>query len=399
MTKKQWSEISYLGALVLWLIVALIKYTYFKDMLPMKRISDPVMYFVLLVCLVKCILDKDLTRKNIVSLLFTILFAIIAWKIKKLQFAAMFVLIYSGRNVPFRKTCKAVFSVQVSVFLTTTVCSRLGILEDVIWEEGTRLRHGLGFTHCMLASHFGLFTAITWIAIRKRLDIISAVAIAGINCILFYLTKGRSDFGLSLLLVAGCLLIEHLPRKEGEGPKWLAYILSAVPWCSLAASIGITWAYREGTPVWDRMNIMSNNRLKLGYDAIEKYGFTWFGQRIKFIGASNLYYKPDAVYNYVDNAYLMHLLLYGTIFILVYCFLTGRLLYRLVRQKEWLMLVCVLISLVFGLVNPQSIYLTYNPLLVLLLYEQPEEELQEELQEEPEEEPEEEPQNAKIAVD
>ena len=78
MTKKQWSEISYLGALVLWLIVALIKYTYFKDMLPMKRISDPVMYFVLLVCLVKCILDKDLTRKNIVSLLFTILFAIIA---------------------------------------------------------------------------------------------------------------------------------------------------------------------------------------------------------------------------------------------------------------------------------------------------------------------------------
>ena len=51
------------------------------------------------------------------------------------------------------------------------------------------------------------------------------------------------------------------------------------------------------------------------------------------------------------------------------------------------MLVCVLISLVFGLVNPQSMYLTYNPLLVLLLYEQPEEELQEEPEEEPEEEP------------
>lgn len=377
MTKKQWSEISYLGALVLWLIVALIKYTYFKDMLPMKRISDPVMYLVLLVCLVKWVLEKDLTRKNIISFLFTILFALIAWKVKKLQFAAMFVLIYSGRNVPFQKTCKAVFSVQLSVFLATITCSRLGILEDVLWEEGTRLRHGLGFTHCMLASHFGLFTAITWIAIRKRLDAISAVVIIGVNCILFDLTKGRSDFGLSLLLVAGCLIVEHLPQKEGEVPKWLAYILSAIPWCSLAASIGITWAYREGMPVWDRLNLMSNNRLKLGYDAIEKYGFTWFGQRIKFIGASSLYYKPDAVYNYVDNAYLMHMLLYGTIFILVYCFLTGRLLYRLAQQKERLLLVCVLVSLVFGLVNPQSMYLTYNPLLVLLLYEQPKEKTEE----------------------
>ena len=89
----------------------------------------------------------------------------------------------------------------------------------------------------------------------------------------------------------------------------------------------------------------------------------------RFIGASTLYYKPDAVYNYVDNAYLMQMLLYGTVFILVYCVLMSLLLYRLVMQNEKMLLMCVLISMVFGMVNPQSMYLTYNPLLLLLVRE------------------------------
>ena len=47
MKEKQWGETLYITALIAWLLVGLIKYTYFKDMLPMKLISDPVMYGVL----------------------------------------------------------------------------------------------------------------------------------------------------------------------------------------------------------------------------------------------------------------------------------------------------------------------------------------------------------------
>ena len=65
----------------------------------------------------------------------------------------------------------------------------------------------------------------------------------------------------------------------------------------------------------------------------------------------------------------MQMLLYGTVFILVYCVLMSLLLYRLVMQNEKMLLVCVLISMVFGMANPQSMYLTYNPLLLLLVRE------------------------------
>lgn len=368
MKEKQWSETLYITALIAWLLVGLVKYTYFKDMLPMKLISDLVMYGVLICCLVKTILEADRTPRNLLMLGITLLFMWIAFRIDKLPFAAMFALIYSGRNVSFRKLCKIMFWVQLLFFLTTVLAVKTGVLEDVIWEEGARDRHGLGFTHCMLASHFGFFTSIAWIAMKNRMKESAALVILISNGILYYLTNGRSDFLLSILLVVSCLVCEHF-FAEKKFPQWFAYALMLVPWICLIASIGVTMAFQKGNPVWEKWNYVSNNRLKLGYEAIVQYGFTWFGQKIKFIGASTLYYKPDAVYNYVDNAYLMQMLLYGTVFILIYCILVSWLLYRLAMQNERILLVCLLISLIFGMVNPQSMYLTYNPLLLLLVRE------------------------------
>lgn len=368
MREKQWGEGLYFSVLVIWLVVGLLKYTYFKNLLPMKLISDPVMYVVLFCCLIKTVLDVDRTPKELLMLIGTLFFVWIAFRIDKLPFAAMFALIYSSRNVSFRKLCKIMFWVQLLLFLTTVLAAKAGVLEDVIWEEGARNRHGLGFTHCMLASHFGFFTAIAWIAMKNRLKGFAALVILMSNGILYYLTNGRSDFLLSILLVVCCLMCENFFAGK-KFPQWLAYVLMLVPWICLISSIGVTMAYQKGNPVWEKWNYASNNRLKLGYEAIEQYGFTWFGQKIKFIGASTLYYKPDAVYNYVDNAYLMQMLLYGTVFILVYCILMSLLLYRLVMQNERILLICVLISMVFGMVNPQSMYLTYNPLLLLLVRE------------------------------
>ena len=368
MKEKQWGETLYITALIAWLLVGLIKYTYFKDMLPMKLISDPVMYGVLSCCLVKTILEADRTPRNLLMLGVTLLFIWIAFRIDKLPFAVMFALIYGGRNVSFRKLCRIMFWVQLLLFLITVLAAKAGVLEDVLWEEGVRNRHGLGFTHCMLASHFGLFTAIAWISEKNRLREFAALVILISNGILYCLTNGRSDFLLSILLVVSCLVCERFFAKK-KFPQWFAYALMFVPWICLIASIGVTMAYQKGNPVWEKWNYISNNRLKLGYEAIVQYGFTWFGQKIRFIGASTLYYKPDAVYNYVDNAYLMQMLLYGTVFILVYCVLMSLLLYRLVMQNEKMLLMCVLISMVFGMANPQSMYLTYNPLLLLLVRE------------------------------
>ena len=84
MREKQWGESLFFSALIAWLVIGLLKLTYFKNFLPMKLISDPVMYGVLSCCLVKIILEADRTPRNLLMLGVTLLFMWIAFKIDKL---------------------------------------------------------------------------------------------------------------------------------------------------------------------------------------------------------------------------------------------------------------------------------------------------------------------------
>lgn len=363
--KQKIGEGLYGMALVLWMLVALIKYTYYKDLLQVAAWDQYVFYVVLVLLFVQLVLNFSFRLREVIGLGVVVLFMTIAYAGGKLQFAVMFALIFAARSSSLHTVLRTALACQLFVFLLTVLGCGIGILEDVIWDEATRGRHALGFTHCMLASHFGLFAGMIYIAIRRRMTVIAAGIILLANGILFYLTDGRTDMYLSVLFVILAFVFGNLGERL-KGERIIAVLAAAVPFLSLAVSIAICKMYTFGDAKWDKLNLILNNRLLLGHRGIATYGFTLFGQKIKWIGASSLYYDPSAIYNYVDNSYLMMMLDYGTVFILCYCIAMSYLLYVLLRQKETMLAVCILVTLAFGLINPQSMYLTYNPFLVLL---------------------------------
>jgi hypothetical protein len=358
-------EIIYLTAFVLWLLTALTKYTYLKDKIALKEFDDTIFAFVLVLLIVSLICDFTGRPSELAGLFLLILFMTIAYASGSLQFAAMFALIFCAGRAALQRILKAALCCQLFIFFLTLFCMNIGVVEDVIWNEQGRVRHGLGFTHCMLASHFGLYMSIVYMAIVKKMTLKRAVAILALNGILFHYTDGRTDFYLSIVLVLLGFLLGNIGQRLKK-EKLLGLLAALIPSAGLVFSIAVTKAFREDSPVWMRLNSVLNSRLLLGSQAIEQYGFTWFGQKIRWIGASKLYYDPTAVYNYVDNSYLMMMLTYGTFFILCYCVAMGIVLYRMLKEKETMIAVCLLVALAFGMINPQSMYLTYNPLLVLL---------------------------------
>lgn len=363
--KQKIGEGLYLTAFVLWMLIALTKYTYYKDMLQVAAWDDYIFYAVTVLLFCKLVLDFSYSLKNVLGLFVLVLFMTIALAGGKLQFAVMFALIYSAQNVSMRRILKTALFCQLFVFVLTVAGACAGILEDVIWDPQTRARHGLGFTHCMLASHFGLFVSVIYMAIVRRMTVARAAVILLMNGGLFYLTDGRTDMYLSILLVILGFVFGNLDRRV-KGERFLAVVAAVVPFVSLVCSLMVTILFQMDDPFWGRLNLTLNNRLILGHRAIAEYGFTLFGQKIKWIGASALYYNPSAAYNYVDNSYLMMMLDYGTIFILCYCMAMAYVLYTRMMQKDTMLVVCLLVTLAFGMINPQSMYLTYNPLLVLL---------------------------------
>ena len=167
--KAEITTVLYLAAFVLWLAVALVRYTYFKDMLPTDIISRVFFCLAQALLLYKLLIEFEFSLKQMAGLFLLLLFMTIAWAGGRLQFATMFLLIYSAKNVPFDKILKTAFLAQLVVFTMTVAASQTGVLEDVIWDAATRGRHGLGFTHCMLASHFGLYLGLIYIAITRRM--------------------------------------------------------------------------------------------------------------------------------------------------------------------------------------------------------------------------------------
>lgn len=363
--REKWSEILYLTAFVLWLFIGLIKYTYFKDIFPVSKIDNYVFYVVLLLLLAKLTVDFIFDFKHVAGLFLLLLFMTIAWAGGRLQFAVMFALIYSASGVSFEKILKASFVLQLLVFLSTIAACRTGVLADTVWTDGNRLRHGLGFTHCMLASHFGLYLSLIYIVLVKKMTLVRAIVIIGLNYILYRYTMGRTDMYLSVLFVILAFCFGNLGQRI-RGERIFGWLAALIPWISLGVSVVLTRIYVWNDPIWHRLNSVLNNRLTFAQLGAQNYGFTWFGQKIRWVGVSSLTYHPEWTYNYVDNSYLMMMFTYGTLFILCYCAAMSYVLYHKMKKKETMLMVCLVVTLIFGLINPQSMYLTYNPFLVLL---------------------------------
>lgn len=363
--KAEITTVLYITAFVLWLAVALIRYTYFKDMLPTEIISRVFFCLAQALLFYKLVLEFQFSFRQIAGVFLLLLFMTIAWAGGRLQFSTMFLLIYCAKNVPFDKILKTAFLAQLVVFSMTIVASQTGFLEDVIWESGSRNRHGLGFTHCMLASHFGLYLSLIYIAIVGRMKWWRAVMILAGNWLLYKVTDGRTDMILAIAFVVLAYLIGNVSEKLKWEKVWGVF-LAITPFLMYGISIVSAYMYNGDNPEMLKMNLFLNNRLRLASDAISAYGFSLFGEKITWVGASVTYYKPEAVYNYVDNSYLMMSFTYGVIFVVAYCAALGYVLYKKTIQKDTMTVVCLLVIMAFGMINPQSMYLTYNPFLLLL---------------------------------
>lgn len=365
---KNLSEIIYLVAFVLWMLIALLKLTYFKDLIPMDGISRAVQYSVLLLLLVKLIRDFEFSIGGAIEVFVYLLFMFIAYSGGRLAVPVSFALIYSAKNVSFEKILKVTLVMQAAVFAVTVVCSQIGILEDFIWDAGSRDRHGLGYTHSLLGSHFVLFMSLILVVLLGKMTVWATALILAANYLMYVFTDSRA----TLLLAGGFVVLAWIVGWIGKIMKpnrVLAALVGVLPIAYFGIYVAITrrftW-YTWQSDMVNRINDLTHGRLKLEFYAWNNYGMTLFGQKIKWIAESTMKNDPTSIYNYVDNAYMQSMFNYGILFVILLCVGFGIVLYRNMQKGNYLMVAVLAIVLVHGLVNPQLVELAYNPFLLLL---------------------------------
>ena len=362
---KNLSEIIYLIAFVLWMLIALLKLTYFKDLIPMDGISRAVQYSVLLLLLVKLIRDFEFSVGSAIEVFVYLLFMFIAYSGGRLAVPVSFALIYSAKNVSFEKLLKVTLILQALVFAVTVVCSQIGILEDFIWDAGSRDRHGLGYTHSLLGSHFVLFMFLILVVLIGKMTVWATVLILAANYLMYVFT----DSNAPLILAAGFVVLSWMARlleKYMKPIRVFSWMTACVPMLFWGIGVWIVNTASWDSVILNKANIFLHGRLSLMCAAWNNYGMTLFGQKIKWVGESTVKNNPDLIYNYVDNAYMQSMFNYGILFMILLCVGFGIVLYRNMQKGNYLMVAALAVVLVHGLLNPQLVELAYNPFLLLL---------------------------------
>lgn len=365
MNRKKYRETIYLFAFALWMALMFLRLTYFRGWVQIGEVTKIVQHIVIALLVVKFVLNPDLSFGGIAKLALLVLFMFAAYSYGKLPFAVSLALVFSARDVSFEKILKCALGIQLTCVVITIVCSQVGVLEDYIWDAGRRDRHGLGFTHCLLGSHFVFFMSLMFVALKKKMKWWMTVVILAANYVMYLLTDARTTMILTFFLIVAAF-VAGLLEKTGKTARWAAILSAGIPLVFFGVSFLGAKCFSWQSEKMVRVNLFFNGRLDLMNKALNEYGITLLGQKIKWVGEANLKADPTLVYNYVDNAYMQAFFTYGIVFVLLLCLGWGMVLYRQMRCGQYVMAAVVLAVLIHGLINPQMIELVYNPFFLLI---------------------------------
>ncbi len=393
----------FLTAYVLWLSAAVLKLTMWNYITPAAKVFSRiqliaylllvVQFFVKLlsrlpskhsainkrntarlntVCLSTC-----LSRADVIGVILIFFSAVLAWRSQyNRQILPVMLFLYFSADISYKKILKCTVAVQLAVMAAAAAASGCGLIEDILWYEGDRVRHSLGYDYCGFPAHIMLFVTMAWLCIRGKARCIDAAVLLVLNGILYYFTDSRSDLLLAVIGIAGAFLWgrdfseESADKTAGRRfarifSSFRIFVAKLGFLIAFAVSVVVQYFYNSDNAFWYRINETLNGRLQLGHDAIREYGFSLFGKVIHWYGQGSLRLDDSLVYNYVDNSFVKELLTYGWVFavlLLIGFYFTGK---KLAEQKEWMLCWALLVTVAYSMINAQLCFLAFQPFILL----------------------------------
>ncbi len=364
--QRKQEERLFFTAYVLWMIYALLGISRWRTLPYVGDVREYMEAAAYLVLLAQLLTRTRYTGRDIAGLfLIAAVCALAGLTQYNDQIIPATIFLYFSRNIDYRKILKWTFVIQAVFLIVTVSASQLGLIEDVIWNEQGRIRHSLGYDYCGYPAHLLLFMTLMWFCIRKKIRIADGIFLLVLNYLMYRVTDSRTDFVLAVLGIAGYHVwtrnyrFSWIDKVRGFAERYAFVVL-------MVGTTAIHLFYRPEINWMQRLNTALNGRLALGNQAIRTYGFSLFGEEIRWFGQGGLKVDPNRVYNYVDCAFLKEMLTYGVLFMAVLAFgyyLLGR---KTSREKDHVLGWSILMTLAYGVFNAHLCMLMFNVFILAL---------------------------------
>lgn len=364
------SDFLFFIAYGIYLIINLLSSSFYQ-----KYITGINFKYIMFLCII-ILLFKEICRKNISFKDFFIFIVCIGLSFILLnnmngQYAILplFILLYSARNVRFKKIAKFTIFFSALILLIVVISAKMNIIENYIYinKEG-RIREYLGFRYALYPSTI-LFNII---ALDLYINFENCSKFRFIFWIildywLYTYTNSRLTFGLGLILILIMFVLKTFPNIL-KRKKLISYLaISSFIWCSIF-SVVLTNNYNSQVEWMRNLNDTLGNRLVLGKKSIEDNGISLLGQKIDYIGAGldSQGNRTQGSYNYVDCLYLVILQRYGVFFFLIFIIILTLSMLIIYKQTNYVLLVILFILAIHGMIDDLIIWPYYNTFLFII---------------------------------
>ena len=282
------------------------------------------------------------------------------------------VILLGAKNVPFIKILKVYLLVTAAVLLSAFIASRLGIIEDLVYERwlaGERNSFGTIYPTDFAAHIFFLLCAGYYV-IRKKLRT-PHILLGGIVCAtVYYYCLTRLDCISMALLLLGLWMMQYKgswQNTSGFRCKVFDFLQEKAPWFGTAGFIVmylLSLFYMPNVAVLRFIDELISGRLQLGKQGLQEYGFSVFGQSVAMNGFGGSLIGPSD-YFYIDSSYLFVYLCYGAIFLALILFIHYSCCKKYTADGYYLLILSVIA--INCMIAHHMIDLAYNPFYLALL--------------------------------
>lgn len=290
-----------------YVIQALSKITYFgKDVVNLSFFSA----FVLLFCLLQEVLANKRTRESYVVLGSFALLTLIQYVAGGRNLLALFVLVFTARNLPIRCVLQTMLVLLCVSLVTTVLLAELGIITNMVaYRDNSSLaRYGLGFIGWTYSSYFMFVIASIYALLEKDAVRFPVVALLFVgNLWIYSQTNTRNGFFLTLFVLAALCVVRFLRYRGIEysfpRSRAAAWLISAVFVLAFLLLTVFVLLYQYGGGWIEVVDRFMSFRLRYTSAAFQDYGISLFGTAVNW----------DQVNYIVDISYFRVTLEYGVI--------------------------------------------------------------------------------------
>ena len=368
------SEKIYLFTLFIWVVVAsLVTTTYFVRLDGFLSLYRFLLYFTIIMLLIKELMNFSKTlnyfRFHWQELLIVTAFFIAMFIVSKnrdgLLDINVLLLVFSARDIDFRKLLRTFSFATFLVLVLTVFASNKGVISNMIMRADSGYRFSLGFNYVSFASQRLFFALCSYLMFRgKKISYIELLVLLSATIYMYQQTSTSSPFYLSILILIYTLFSIKIFKKD--------FIIES-SWMKTIAKYGFVLAlitilyfcfYSSGN-LFHLVDRFTHNRLRLSVEGFRNFGVSWLGQHIKFT-LLDIFGNFTSNYNFIDSSFVQLLVIDGLIVSAFMLLTLTKVMKYFVTIRKDIVLACLGIMIIHGMFDPQMLVLRYSPLILFI---------------------------------